>query len=121
MKNGISYITDSKSINGNSLYKSAYQSPLQSYVDYKGSYTYSDPADNRYKYTISKSSVGLGDYKTTMQYPLWNAELGKETMHTMSENVSTQGNNLEMNRDDYAFSTIPEIMISNKERYNGNQ
>jgi hypothetical protein len=120
MKNGISYITDSKSINGNSLYKSAYQSPLQSYVDYKGSYTYEDPADNRYKYTISKSTVGSGDYKTTIQYPLWNAELGKETIHVMSENVSTQGNNLEMNRDDYAFSTIPEIMTSNKERYNGN-
>jgi len=121
MKNGISYITDSKSINSNSLYKSAYQSPLQSYVDYKGSYTYEDPADNRYKYTISKSDVGLGDYKTTVAFPLWNRELGRETIQTMSENSSTQGNNMESNRDEIIGPNFDYYKQLNKDLSNGNQ
>jgi hypothetical protein len=120
IKNGISYITDSKSINGNSLYKSAYQSPLQSYVDYKGSYTYEDPADNRYKYTVSKSTVGSGDYKTTVSFPIWNKDLGKETIETMSENVSQQGYNLEENRDQIIGPYFDHYKKINKDLFNGN-
>ena len=61
LKNGISYITDANTMT-NSMYKSSFQSPLSTYVDNKGSYTYTDPANENYKFTISKNKLGTGDY-----------------------------------------------------------
>ena len=98
MKNGVSYITDASNMS-NSMYTSAFQSPLQSYVDYYGTYTYTDPTNENYKYSISKNKLGTGDYTTTTAYPLWNPEENKYVYTKVVENTTSFGGNLESNRD----------------------
>lgn len=93
-KNGISFITDSKNLS-NDLYTRAFKSPLASYVDYYGSYSYSDPADPNYNLKITKNKIGTGDYTTQISYPLWNPEKGAYEMQTVINNTTTYGANLE--------------------------
>jgi hypothetical protein len=118
LQNGISYITDSKDMT-NTMYKSAFQSPLQSYVDQVGSYTYSDPRNENYKFTIEKNKLGTGDYTTSTSFPLWNPEKGKYEYETEVENTSNLGTNLESARDMMPdqFDTIMDL---NKQLSNGN-
>ncbi len=119
MKNGISYITDSGNMS-NSLYKNSFQSPLASYVDYFDKYTYSDPSNPNYKFTISKNKLGGGgDYTITTGFPMWNPIENKYTYEKISDNVSTYGANLEDARDMILnqFSVTKE---QNKLLYNGN-
>ena len=118
MKNGISYITNSSDMT-NSLYTNAFQSPLASYVDYYDKYSYSDPSNPNYKFTISKNKLGGGDYSVTTGFPLWNPTDGKYEYVKVTDNVSTYGANLEDARDMLInqFSVTKE---QNKLLYNGN-
>jgi hypothetical protein len=119
MKNGISYITNSSDMT-NSLYTSAFQSPLASYVDYYEKYTYSDPSNPNYKFTISKNKLGGGgDYSVTTGFPLWNPTEGKYEYQKVTDNITTYGANLEDARDMLInqFSLTKE---QNKLLYNGN-
>ena len=118
LQNGISYITDSKDMT-NTMYKSAFQSPLQSYVDHVGSYTYSDPRNENYKFTIEKNKLGTGDYTTSTSFPLWNPEKGKYEYETEVENTSNFGTNLESTRD-MMPDQFDAIMDLNKQLSNGN-
>jgi hypothetical protein len=118
LKNGISYITDAKDMT-NSMYKTAFQSPLQSYVDHFGSYTYSDPRNENYKFTIEKNKLGTGDYTTSTSFPLWNPEKGKYEYETEVENTSNLGTNLESTRD-MMPDQFDAIMDLNKQLSNGN-
>lgn len=118
LQNGISYITDSKDMT-NTMYKSAFQSPLQSYVDQVGSYTYSDPRNENYKFTIEKNKLGTGDYTTSTSFPLWNPEKGKYEYETEVENTSNLGTNLESTRD-MMPDQFDAIMDLNKQLSNGN-
>jgi hypothetical protein len=117
LKNGISYITDANNMS-NTMYKSSFQSPLQSYVDYYGSYTYSDPTNENYKFTIKKNKLGTGDYTTIMAYPYWNHEENKYEYTKTVDNVTSYGANLETARDMMMeeFNSIKEL---NKQLYNG--
>lgn len=118
LKNGISYITNSSDMT-NSLYTNAFQSPLASYVDYYDKYSYSDPSNPNYKFTISKNKLGGGDYSVTTGFPLWNPTDGKYEYVKVTDNVSTYGANLEDARDMLInqFSVTKE---QNKLLYNGN-
>lgn len=118
LQNGISYITDAKDMT-NTMYKSAFQSPLQSYVDQVGSYTYSDPRNENYKFTIEKNKLGTGDYTTSTSFPLWNPEKGKYEYETEVENTSNLGTNLESTRD-MMPDQFDAIMDLNKQLSNGN-
>jgi hypothetical protein len=118
LQNGISYITDSKDMT-NTMYKSAFQSPLQSYVDQVGSYTYTDPRNENYKFTIEKNKLGTGDYTTSTSFPLWNPEKGKYEYETEVENTSNLGTNLESTRD-MMPDQFDAIMDLNKQLSNGN-
>jgi hypothetical protein len=119
MKNGISYITNSSDMT-NSLYTNAFQSPLASYVDYYEKYSYSDPSNPNYKFTISKNKLGGGgDYSVTTGFPLWNPTEGKYEYQKVTDNITTYGTNLEDARDMLInqFSLTKE---QNKLLYNGN-
>jgi hypothetical protein len=119
MKNGISYITNSSDMT-NSLYTNAFQSPLASYVDYYEKYSYSDPSNPNYKFTISKNKLGGGgDYSVTTGFPLWNPTEGKYEYQKVTDNITTYGANLEDARDMLInqFSLTKE---QNKLLYNGN-
>jgi hypothetical protein len=118
MKNGISYIADSKELS-NDLYTSSFNSPLASYVDYYGSYTYSDPANPNYKLQIEKNKIGTGDYNVSMNYPLWNPEEGKYEMITDYNNTTYHGNNLERIRKEFATDITPKINNHNIQSQNG--
>ena len=123
MKNGVSYVTDSKNMT-NSVYASAYQSPLQSYVDYldtKGdAYTYTDPLSSNYSFSIEKNKLGTGDYITTFRYPVWNKVDKKYDFKTVRDNVSNYGQGLEKTRFD-AMDLIEKYKQINKSVYNGNR
>jgi hypothetical protein len=118
LKNGISYITDSGNMS-NSLYKQSFQSPLASYVDYYGKYSYSDPANPNYKFTISKNQLGGGDYSVTTGVPMWNPKTGAYEYIKMSDNVTTYGANLEDARD-MILNNFAVTKEQNKLLYNGN-
>jgi len=118
LKNGINIMTDSKSMN-NSMYKSSFKDPLSAYVDSKGSYTYSDPLDGRYRIDITKNEFGTGDYTVTTQYPLWNPETGKYVMTKITENQTSYGNNLTSARNQMAIDYFDYIKASNQYYYNG--
>lgn len=118
MKNGISYITDANSMT-NSMYKSSFQSPLASYVDYYGSYTYSDPTNKNYKYTIKKNALGTGDYTTVTGFPLWNPEENKYVYNKIVDNTTSYGGNLEASRE-MMMAQFNQYKEYNKQLFNGN-
>jgi hypothetical protein len=121
LKNGISYITDAGSMN-NTLYKSAFKSPLQSYVDFykEDGYKYSDPADPRYSLQILKNEVGSGDYEFNVSYPVYDPNTGKMKNNTTSYSSVVFGNNLELGRDRIIKDIIPKTKQLNIQNYNGN-
>jgi hypothetical protein len=108
MKNGISYITDAQNMS-NELYTQAYKSPLASYVDYYGSYTYTDPANPKYKLNITKNKTGTGDYNTLIEYPLYNPQTGEYTTQKIYDNLTTQGGNMEKSRNEVVTDYFPKI------------
>jgi hypothetical protein len=118
LKNGISYITDANSMT-NSMYKSSFQSPLASYVDYYGSYTYSDPTNKNYKYTIKKNALGTGDYTTVTGFPLWNPEENKYVYNKIVDNTTSYGGNLEASRE-MMMAQFNQYKEYNKQLFNGN-
>lgn len=100
LKNGISYITDASNMS-NDLYTRSYQSPLQSYVDYYGSYSYHDPADSRYSFKVEKNKVGGGDYSITSEIPLYDPNTGTTKMVSLYDNTTVIGSNIESLRDQF--------------------
>ena len=117
LKNGISYITDASNMS-NTMYKSSFQSPLQSYVDYYGSYTYSDPTNENYKFTIKKNALGTGDYSTVAGFPLWNPDEGKYVYKKVMDNTTSYGGNLETARD-MMMEQFNQYKEFNKQLFNG--
>jgi hypothetical protein len=117
LKNGISYITDASNMS-NTMYKSSFQSPLQSYVDYYGSYTYTDPTNQNYKYTIKKNALGTGDYTTVAGFPLWNPDEGKYVYKKVMDNTTSYGGNLEASRD-MMMEQFNQYKEFNKQLFNG--
>lgn len=117
MQNGISYITDASNLSSD-LYTRSYQSPLQSYIDYHGSYTYHDPANPDYALEIKKSKTS-NEYLSKITVPLYNPYTGETVMTDVSENNYTLGSNLE----NFRFSTVsqkfPQYMELNKQLKNG--
>ena len=121
LKNGISYITDASNMTSNTLYKAAFQSPLQSYVDYfKEGYQYSDPADPRYSLQIKKNTVGSGDYEFNLFVPMYNANTKETKVEKVHYNSTTFGNNLELGKDRMIKDMIPKAKQLNIQNYNGN-
>jgi hypothetical protein len=94
---GITFFMNSDKLD-NDLATGSYSSPLQTYVDHMGKYTYQDPRDSRKSYTIQKNQSGTGDYSTVITVPIFDATTGKTTVRTYVQNVGVLGNNLEMNR-----------------------
>jgi D-ribose pyranose/furanose isomerase RbsD len=117
IQNGISYITNSNDMT-NSLYTNAFQSPLQSYVDYYGSYTYSDPANPNYKFSINKNKLGGGDYTITKGYNLWNPNKNKYEYQKVTVNTTNFGANLEAERD-MVIDELLQYKMLNKQLKNG--
>ena len=118
LKNGITFFMPSSKMN-NDMYKNSYSSPLASYVDVMGSYSYTDPRDSRKTYSIEPNTFGTGDYTTTMTYPVYYPEKGKSIVESHTINVGRQGTNLETNRDQVIFdffNNVDNLNLSNNQR-----
>lgn len=118
LRNGISYIADATSMN-NTLYKSAFQSPIQAYVNGGNTYQYKDPLDPRYNMSVSKNTIGTGDYFVDMEYPLYNPNTGETETVSLRENTTTFGNNIEQMRNQFSDETVDEYKQFNIDLYNG--
>jgi hypothetical protein len=101
------------------MYTNSFQSPLASYVDYYKSYSYTDPTNPNYKFTINKNRLGVGDYSVTLGAPIWNPNTKAYEYKKVTDNMTTYGANLEDARDMLInqFSLTKE---QNKLLYNGN-
>lgn len=120
MRHGISYMTDSNNLSDTHLYKSTFQSPLQSYIMAGNEYTYTDPLNPDYNFIMSKNEFGTGDIDMTVKYPLWNPEKGKYEPVSVTSNMTTLGGNAEEARQKVAYDIFDGYKQLNIDLYNGN-
>lgn len=66
LTNGISVMFPTGSLKNNPVFNAAVYDPIKNYVDQKGSYTYTHPANSDYRYTVKKATNGY-DVTNTMQ------------------------------------------------------
>jgi hypothetical protein len=118
IKNGFSYIVDSKTLATNSMYKAAFQSPLEAHIKANKKYEYVDPRNPNYKLSIAPNKLGTSDYTVIMGYPLYNPNLGKYEYRSESFSTSTLGGNLETARE-MGVSALNSMWLSNKNLNNG--
>jgi hypothetical protein len=76
IENGITYIMDSNKMR-NTMYKNAYTTPLQSFIDAGNKYNYTDPLNSDRNFVIEQGDLGTGGYKATGSFPLMNPETGQ--------------------------------------------
>lgn len=116
-KNGITFFMDGDKLE-NDLYKNSFMSPLASYVESNGSYTYQDPRDPRKTFKIEKNNLGTGDYILDNTVPIYDPNKGKYVMQNNRTNVGMYGNNLEVIRQQYLDSWYM-VDERNSQVYNG--
>lgn len=76
VQNGITYIMDSKNMR-NTMYRNAYSTPLQSFIDSGNKYKYEDPLNSDRNFVIEQGDLGTGGYKATGSFPLVDPETGQ--------------------------------------------
>lgn len=118
LTNGINIMTNNSNFK-NALYQESFKDPLASYVDAAGSYTYTDPTNNKYKYTINKDDYGMGDYTLISEFPVWNVEKGDYDIYHSTSNSLISGNNLSKQRDDQIYTAYDQMKAQNQRLSNG--
>lgn len=118
LTNGINIITNNSSFK-NALYQDSFKDPLASYVDATGSYSYTDPTNNKYKFTINKDDFGMGDYTLISEFPVWNVEKGEYDIYHSTSNSLISGNNLSKQRDDQIYTAYDQMKMQNQRLSNG--
>jgi hypothetical protein len=98
-KNGVSVVSDSNNFS-NGLFQSSYMDPIQSIVEYNGSYDWSDPYGNL-KGSITKNKTGTGDYDLKTEYSVLDRQTGEYLPYVTYENMLTSGANLANRREDW--------------------
>jgi hypothetical protein len=118
LANGINIMANSNKMT-NTMYKSAFKDPLSSYVDTKGSYSYVDPTNPRYRMDITKNKFGTGDYTTTITYPIWDPKKNAYFDRVITDNVTQFGNNLTNTRNEFIFDYFDLVKSQNQYTSNG--
>lgn len=93
IKNGLAFVMNSNKMT-NSLYTNAFQTPLQSIVDYNGRYEYADPLNSDRKIVITKNPLGTSDYRTEVSFPYVDFD-GNMQNQTVIDNVGAFGGQLD--------------------------
>ena len=118
LKNGMSFIMDDTKMKS-TMYKKAFNSPLQGYVDYIGKYELTNiDGDPLKSYKIEPNKLGTGDYITTITYPVFDMATGKKEKDEYRENIGFQGGSLEANRDQVLYNFYDMIDVQNTQLYN---
>jgi len=117
LTNGITVIGDNKTFD-NSLLKSTYMDPLQTYVDRNGSYIYNDTRGNG-KWSVEKNRFGTSEYIATLDYDMYDIEQGKMVSYSTGPQLVNYGNNLTSQRDMMANQFFGDLYNRNINDYNG--
>ena len=118
LKNGISYMMDGKKMNS-SMYKSSYQSPIESYVDYHDKYELNSIGGDPMKsFKVEKNKLGTGDYIVTMTYPQYNPDKGIMEKVPYRANYGYIGENLTDIRNSLVNGFMDDIDVQNTLEYN---
>ena len=117
LTNGINVMTNNSNFK-NALYQDSFKDPLASYVDSKGSYSYVDPTNSKYKFTIKKDELGMGDYTLISEFPVWDNETGDYKTYYSTSNSLISGNNLSKQRDDQIYTGFDQMKQENQRLYN---
>ena len=121
VKNGVTFFMDNKKMN-NQMYKSAYQSPLEGYVETFGKYELNSIGGDPMKsFKVEKNNLGTGDYITTLSYPVFDPNTGKMTKETYRNNIGLTGENLESMRDGLIYNFMDNVDLQNTLEYNNFQ
>lgn len=117
VKNGITFFMDSDKLE-NDLYKNSFSSPLASYVEAVGPYTYQDPRDPRKSFVVEKNTLGTGDFIVTTSAPIYNPRTRQYDVKTIRNNTGVLGNNLETFRQQ-TIDSWDYLNQYNSDVYNG--
>jgi len=117
LQNGITVIGDNKTFD-NSLLKSTYMDPLQTYVDRNGSYSYSDP-DGNGTWTVEKNKYGTSEYITTLDYSVYEPSEGRMVNYSTGPQLANFGNKLSQQRDIISTDFFGTLNRDNITSYNG--
>lgn len=115
--NGITFFMDSDKLE-NDLYKNSFSSPLASYVEAVGPYTYQDPRDPRKSFVVEKNTLGTGDFIVTTSAPIYNPRTRQYDVKTIRNNTGVLGNNLETFRQQ-TIDSWDYLNQYNSDVYNG--
>jgi hypothetical protein len=118
MKNGLTYFMDNRKMN-NSMYKSAYQSPIESYVEIFDKYEVNSIGGDPMKsFKVEKNTLGTGDYTTTVSYPIFNPDNGKMEQEVYRNNIGLTGENLTTLRNNIVYNLMDDLDFENTLKYN---
>ena len=98
LTNGITVVSDSKNFT-NGLFNSSYMDPIQSVVEYEGSYKWSDPYGNL-QFQVDKNPFGTGDYEMKYNYRVLDQNTGEYEEFVRVNNMLTTGSNLSTRRQE---------------------
>lgn len=121
LKNGISFITDSKKMKS-SMYRNAYKTPLEAYVDnHEEGYRLENIGGDPYKsYTITKNTLGTGDYTTEVTWGMYDPIEKKIVEQSFTNNVGFQGKNLRVNMENILVNFYDQVDYQSTLNLNGN-
>ena len=118
MKNGLTYFMDNRKMN-NSMYKSAYQSPIESYVEIFDKYEVNSIGGDPMKsFKVEKNTLGTGDYTTTVSYPIFNPDTGKMEQEVYKNNIGLTGENLTTLRNNIVYNLMDDMDFQNTLEFN---
>jgi hypothetical protein len=102
-----------------SMYKSSYQSPIESYVDYHDKYELNSIGGDPMKsFKVEKNKLGTGDYIVTMTYPQYNPDKGIMEKVPYRANYGYIGENLTDIRNSLVNGFMDDIDVQNTLEYN---
>ena len=118
MKNGLTYFMDNRKMN-NSMYKSAYQSPIESYVEIFDKYEVNNIGGDPMKsFKVEKNTLGTGDFTTTVSYPIFNPDTGKMEQEIYKNNIGLTGENLTTLRNNIVYNLMDDMDFQNTLEFN---
>jgi hypothetical protein len=113
--NGINFFIPVQDLKRSSLYRSSYESPLEAYVNYAGSYTLNNiGGDPNASYKITKNKNNTGDYSIKATYPSYDPNTKKTKMETYTATSLLQQGNLAANRDNF-LAFLKQVQDANNQ------
>jgi hypothetical protein len=113
LKNGVTFFMDNKKMNS-TMYKSSFQSPIESYVETFDKYELNNIGGDKLKsFTVEKNNLGTGDYITTVRFPVYDPNEGKMVQQEFRNNIGLTGENLVYLRNNVVNNFMDDVDLQN--------